>query len=195
MCLVCLYVVRCFPFPVSIAQVLASHTQLFANMSSRPKKKKLSSSEKRKMQQEKGKSGAQKRGLGVSGRLDFELPANWRTEEVPSTSKTSLHFISPGKKRYRSQASAKAAIKERGMNLCLNEASDDSEPQDSQSDFEGSPKKIVSKVKSEQQIEHRLFVCQSSQFEKLIDDINKTSKCSTQDCNGKFFSPLFRCRA
>ena len=165
-------------------------------MASRPKKKKLSSSEKRKMQQEKGKSGAQKRGLGVSGILDFELPANWRTEEVSSTSKKSLHFISPGKNRYRSQASAKAAIKERGMNLCWNEASDDPEDsQDSQSDFEGSPKKIVSKVKSGQQIEHRMFVCQSSQFEKLIDDINKTSKCSTQDCNGKFFSPFFRCRA
>lgn len=145
------------------------------------------------MQQEKGKKGAAKRGLGLGGRMDFELPANWRTEEVPATSKTSLHVISPGGKRHRSQRSAKAAIKEKGMKLCFNESSEDSGSQDSQSEFEGSPRKISTGVKCGQQIEHRLFVCESSQFEKLIDDINKTSRCSTQDCNGKFFSPLLRC--
>lgn len=55
------------------------------------------------------------------------------------------------------------------------------------------PKENFNWVKCGQQIEHRLFVCESSQFEKLIDDINKTSRYSTQDCNGKFFSPLLRC--
>ena len=91
----------------------------------------LSFAEKQKMQQEKGNKGAAKRGVGLAGRMDFDLPTNWTTEEVPSTSKTSLYVISPGGKRHRSQRSAKAAIKERGMKLCFNESSEDSGSQDS----------------------------------------------------------------
>ena len=48
-------------------------TPLFA-MASREKKK-LSKSERKKLYQDKGKKGAEARGLGAGSRIDFSLPA------------------------------------------------------------------------------------------------------------------------
>ena len=36
-----------------------------------------------------------------------------------------------------------------------------------------------------EEMEHRLFVCESMQLMEMVQQINETSKCGTANCNGK----------
>ena len=36
-----------------------------------------------------------------------------------------------------------------------------------------------------EEMEHRLFVCESTQLMEMVQQINETSKCGTANCNGK----------
>ena len=72
---------------------------------------------------------------------------------------------------------------------------DDKDP-----DFEPDPSpkwlKMVTKepLQNPSKVERQLCVCESSQIVRLIEDVNKTSRCSTPDCNGMCHGLLNCCR-
>ena len=80
------------------------------------------------------------------------------------------------------------------MNFYLDESSGSSgnEAYNKDPDFEPDPSpkrlKMVCKepLQNPLQVEQQLCVCESSQIIRLVEDINKTSCCSTPDCNGMF---------
>ena len=107
---------------------------------------------------------------------------------------TSLTYISPGKTCYGKQQEVKKVLGERGMDLCfVRDDSDDTDEGASSSeeycsDFAKAGTSTATKTRSE--VERRLFVCESTQITKLIEDINRTSKCSTPDCSGEYVNPM-----
>ena len=78
-------------------------------MASQDKKKKLSKSEKKKLYQDRGKKGAEARGLGTGSQLDFSLPAQWTTEVTSYDHHDAVKFISPGKMMYHKSAQVRDA--------------------------------------------------------------------------------------
>ena len=144
---------------------------------------------------ERGKKGAEKRGKGVGSRQTFTLPAKWEEEEYERGNKTRLQFSSPGKTKYKTQKAVKETLVMRGMEKCLHDhlssASSSEESQTEDPEFmpssEGEEtKESQMKLRKGEEMERRLFVCESSQIMALVQQINDTSKCSTSDCNGKF---------
>ena len=166
-----------------------------------PKKKhKMSKAERKKQAVERGKKGAEKRGKGVGSRQTFMLPAKWKEEEYERGNKTRLQFSSPGKTKYKTQKAVKETLVMRGMEKCLHDhlASPSSSEESQTEDPEFMPssegeetKESQMKLRKGEEMERRLFVCESSQLMALVQQINDTSKCSTSDCNGKFLSFFF----
>ena len=159
------------------------------------KKRKMSKAERKKQAVERGKKGAEKRGKGVGSGQAFMLPAKWQEEEYECGSKTRLQFSSPGKTKYKTQKAVKETLVMRGMEKCLRDnlasASSSEESQTEDPEFmpssEGEEtKESQMKLRKGEEMERRLFVCESSQLMDLVQQINDTSKCSTSDCNGKF---------
>jgi len=171
-------------------------------MASRDKKKKLSKSERKKSYQDKGKKGAEARGLGAGSRIDFSLPAQWTTEIASYDHHDAVKYISPGKTKYHSTKTVKETLAKRKMDFCLDYSSESSgnEVDHKDADFEPdqSPKrqKMVHEepLQNPLKVERQLCVCESSQIICLIEDVNKTSCCSTPDCNGMFHELLNCCR-
>ncbi|KAL9972354.1 hypothetical protein ACROYT_G018639 [Oculina patagonica] len=150
-------------------------------MASTARRKRQSKKEKKKMFSEKGKKGAQTRGLGLFSRQ--KLPALWTTEECETASRKRKVIVSPGKTRYPNPQKAKETLKKR--NLTSQISSETSQIEGEQSDLESHAKGMNSPFKNEAlKIEPSLFVCETSQLMKLVDDINRTSKCATENCNG-----------
>lgn len=86
----------------------------------------------------------------------------------------------------------------RNMKECLDDRSstEESIPQDESSEWECEPaddEKGVQKLSKTptsddtetNSLERRFFVCESTQLMDLVHQVNKTSQCSTKDCNGK----------
>ena len=171
------------------------------------KKRKLSKIEKKKMMAEKGKKSAESRGKGISSRQEFVLPAKWESEVKQGKTRQIVEYYSPGKTKYRTQSEVKNVLHQRGMALCFNESespseelsSSESDVYDPDKDLEHegalpSTSKAACKstdrekcLAQQADVEQRLFVCESSQVCKFVDDINRTSRCSTEECNGMYF--------
>ena len=170
-------------------------------MASQDKKKKLSKSEKKNLYQDRGKKGAEARGLRTGSRIDFSLPAQLTTE-ITYDHHDAVKYISPGKTMYHTSAKVKETLAKRKMDFCLDKSSESSgnETDNKDPDFEPdlSPKRLKMARKEPLQnplkVERQLCVCESSQIIRLIEDINKTSRCSTPDCNGMFQELLSCCR-
>ena len=203
--------------PSFLARIVLGSVINMASMSegSKPKKRKLSQREKKKLMSEKGKKSAESRGKGVLSRQDFVLPAKWESEVRQGESREIVEYYSPGKTKYRTQSDVKKVLQQRGMALCLDEsdslppqppssesdasAYDPDEDQDHEGEIDSSVIPSTSKSldrkstkKSNQlEVEQRLFVCETTQVCKFVDDINKTSRCSTEECNGKCMHAIF----
>ncbi len=61
-------------------------------MAPKKKKRKLSKAERYQLQVEKGKKGAEARGVRLGSRKSFALAANWREEPYKSGERTRLRF-------------------------------------------------------------------------------------------------------
>ena len=159
------------------------------------KKRKMSSTEKQKLAKEGGKKSASKQGKGVGSRKKFSLPAKWREEKQKRGGKTRLQFSSPGKTKYATQKAVKESLEARDMQEFLHEnvhncfSSDGTKSEESEfrpsSEDEQMAKFEVQADKMGEEMEHRLFVCESTQLMEMVQQINETSKCGTANCNGK----------
>ena len=148
--------------------------------------KKLSKSQRKKLMSDRGKMGAEKRGVGIGSRQDFVLPAQWRMETREYASHHAAKIISPGKTRYHKMGDVKKQLRERSMTLCV-QSSSASSTEDSESEFELSPVKRAKPEVQENEtrpIDRQMFVAESTQVTAFVDDVNRTSYCSTQDCSG-----------
>lgn len=92
-----------------------------------PKKKKLPKREKKKMMSEKGKKSASTRGRGVQSRQEFTLPAQWESETREGETRAIVDYYSPGKTKYRSVPKVEKVLRERGMRLCFQDESSESD--------------------------------------------------------------------
>lgn len=155
-------------------------------MASNEAKRKLTKSEKTQLLSERGRSGAEARGCGVGSRQDFVLPAQWETEDHVYPSHVAKKIvISPGKTRYHSMKKVNETLKKRKMDLCISDASASSE-EESISDVCSSEDEMSESVEIvEPVVQRQLCVGESSQITAFVDDVNRCSKCSTVDCNGK----------
>jgi len=69
--------------------------------------------------QDKGKKGAEARGLGAGSRIDFSLPAQWTTEVTSYDHHNAVKYISPGKTTYHTTKTVKETLAKRKMDFCL----------------------------------------------------------------------------
>ena len=103
---------------------------------------------------------------------------------------------------YHTSTKVKETLAKRKMDFCLDKSSESSgnETDNKDPDFEPDPSPKRLKMAREEplqnglKVERQLCVCESSQIISLIEDINKTSRCSTPDCNGTFHELLSCCR-
>lgn len=146
------------------------------------------------MYQDKGKKGAEARGLGAGSRIDFSLPAQWTTEVTSYDHHDAVKYISPGKSKYHTTTKVKDTLGKRKMDFSLDKSSESSgnELDDKDPEFEPDPSPKQMKTVGEEtlreplEVKRQLCVCESSQIIRLIEDVNKTSCCSTPKCNGMF---------
>lgn len=150
---------------------------------------------------EKGKKSAESRGKGVLSREEFELPAKWERDIRQGETREIVDYYSPGKTKYSTQTEVKKVLRQRGMKLCFDESnspseddhSNESDTYDPNEEMDCEPstsQTTVTKKCKQLEVEQRLFVCESTQVCKFVDDINKTSRCSTAECNGKHMFSL-----
>lgn len=105
-----------------------------------------------------------------------------------------MKYISPSKTKYHTTTKVKDTLVERKMDFCLDKSSESSgnELDDKDPEFEPDPSPKQLKTVGEEtvqeplEVERQLCVCESSQIICLIEDVNKTSCCSTPKCNGMF---------
>ena len=169
-------------------------------MASQEKKKKLTKSDKKKLYQDKGKKGAETRGLGAGSRRKFSLPAQ-STEVTSYDHHDAVKYVSPGKTVYHTTTKVKDTLAKRKMDFCLDKSSEssgnESDAKDPNFQPDPSPKRLKTVCEEPLQnplkVERQLCVCESSQIIRLIEDVNKTSRCSTPKCNGMFHELLICC--
>ncbi|CAB3989244.1 Hypothetical predicted protein [Paramuricea clavata] len=160
-----------------------------ADLSFCPKKRKLSKKE-RKMMYKKGKKSAKTQGIGVMSRQRFTLPSLWKSERQQRETCKVVDYYSPGKTKYRTQGAVREQLRCRNMNMCFDEIEETSSQTSGDSSDEYQPHNesggstLVSNKGME--VERLLAVCKSTQITKLVDDINMTSRCSSNGCNGMF---------
>ena len=126
-----------------------------------------------------------------------------------------LKFVSPGKTVYRAEKSVAKTLTATNLESCFHEAlasseeTEDSEDTEYLPDIKDSPpdepgcsgKKRkwsnkeennslsqAARKKAKLEVEHRLFVCETTQLTDFVDKINETSCCSTPDCDGMYRS-------
>ena len=133
----------------------------------------IKQAETRRLYSDKGKAGADLRGVGSGSRRDFSLPSLWRTDISHYDSGHKEKIISPGKTVYHHNSKVKGTIRSRGNELCLHDSSEESSTAEL-SEFEASPTKKAksnhaSRTKSSPAIEHQLFVCESTQISNLFE--------------------------
>ena len=151
---------------------------------------KLSKKERKIMMSEKGKKSEKIQGIGVMSRQGFTLPSLWKSEIRQGETRDVAEHYSPGKTKYRTQADVSDQLCSRKMELCFDEVeetspmtSDDSNNEYQPGDEPGGLTLVSNKG---MEVERRLAVCESTQITRLVDDINKTSRCSSNGCNGMF---------
>lgn len=98
-------------------------------------------------------------------------------------------YYSPGKTKYRSAPEVEKVLHERGMRLCFQDESSESDGYHATESDNEEKLPSTSKVlkNSHHEVEQRLCVCESTQICKFVEDINKSSRCSTEECDGMFF--------
>ena len=144
------------------------------------------------MMSEKGKKSARAQGIGTMSRQEFTLPSLWKSEIRQGETREVVEYYSPGKTKYKTQGSVRHQLRSRNMDLCfdeveeiLSQASDDSSdeylPHD---ESRGTTSACNINGMDSMEVERRLVVCESTQITRLVNDINKTSRCSSNGCNG-----------
>lgn len=131
---------------------------------------------------EKGKKSGKARGTGTLSRQNFTTPAQWETNIRTGDTRELVDYYSPGKTKYRTQKAVEEQLSSRNMELCFDEAEGTSQQVSEDDSDEYCPSDECVKV------EQRLFVCESTQVTKFVDEINKTSRCSTKECDGMYFT-------
>ena len=152
----------------------------------------------KKLRKQRGAKSAEVRGLGAGSRKKFTLPAKWRQLVFTNGGRKRVEFESPGKTIYKTQKEVEKTLVKRNMKECLDDRSstEESIPQDESSEWECEPandekgvqklsKTLTSDDTETNSLERRFFVCESTQLMDLVHQVNKTSQCSTKDCNGK----------
>ena len=161
-----------------------------ADLTACPKKRKLSKKERKIMMSEKGKKSAKIQGIGVMSRQGFTLPSLWKSEIRQGETRDVVEYYSPGKTKYRTQADVSDQLRSRKMELCFAEVEETSPmtSDDSSNEYQPGDEPRGSTLVSNKgmEVERRLVVCESTQITRLVDDINKTSRCSSNGCNGMF---------
>ena len=176
------------------------------------KKKKVSKAEFKRIASQKGKKSVEKQGRGAGSRKSFTLPAKWSEKHTEEDGKTRVKFVSPGKTEYKTEKSVAETLVVRNLEACFNvcsassedtasegsefilDMSDVEEPGCSKSSTSTSRKverkavgctsqPVAKKMKTD--VERRLFVTESSQLMDFVEQVNRTSCCSTPDCTGK----------
>lgn len=156
------------------------------------KKRKLSKRAKKKLFEEKSKKALEKRGLGTGSRRNFALGVNWKEEEYQSGDRTRVQYVSPGKTKYKTQKSAGEALAARNLGGCFYDKASSSEEESADEDSEYNPsseedkdhKETLRKAKG-LKMNRRFFVCESTQLTDFVEQINATTNCSTDGCNGE----------
>ena len=144
------------------------------------KSKKLTKAQKRKLLSERGKKGAEKRGIGVGSRTEFELPAKWKKTNCSYGNREFLKIESPGKTVYHSVNKVKETLKKRKMEFCLTPESSTESSVEEISEFEDQSESVQQK-----NVERQLFVCETTAVTDFVEQVNRTSHCSTPSCNGE----------
>ena len=180
--------------------------------SGKKKKKKIGKVTLKKIASRKGKKSAEKRGKEAGSRKSFSLPAKWSEEHTKTDGKTRLKFVSPGKSEYSSEKAVAQTLAARNLEACFNASSASSEHSESEgseffpdmelSDNEKAGCSKSSKAKGDEDssaelqpkkcktdIEPRFFVSESRQLLDFVEQVNRTSCCSTPDCRGKISIP------
>lgn len=180
--------------------------------SGKKKKKKVSKAKLKKIASLKGKKSAEKQGKGAGSRKSFSLPAKWSEEHTETDGKTRLKFVSPGKSEYSSEKAVAQTLAARNLEACFNASSALSEHSESEgseflpdmdlSDIENPGCSKSGKAESDDDsstepqpkkckmdIERRFFVSETTQLLDFIEQVNRTSCCSTPDCRGKISIP------
>ena len=138
---------------------------------------------------EERKKSAKTQGIGVRSRQGFTLPSLWKSE-IRQGETREVEYYSPKKTKYRTQADVRDQLRSRKMELCFDEKEETSPMtlDDSNNEYQPGDKPGGSTLVSNKgmEVERRLVVCESTQITRLVDDINKTSRCSSNGCNGMF---------
>ena len=180
--------------------------------SGKKKKKKIGKVTLKKIASLKGKKSAEKRGKGAGSRKSFSLQAKWSEEHTETDGKTRLKFVSPRKSQCSSEKAVAQTLTARNLEACFYASSASSEHSESEgSDFfpemelsdnkkAGCSKRSKSESdedssaepqpkKCKTDIERRFLVSKSTQLLDFVEQVNRTSCCSTPDCRGKISIP------
>ena len=120
---------------------------------------------------ERGKKGAEKRGKRCWKYTNIHAAGKWKEEEYECGNKTMLQFSSPGKMKYKTQKAVKETLVMRGMEKCLrdnlasasnSEESQTEDPELMPSSKGEETKESQMKLRKGEEMERRLFVCESS---------------------------------
>ena len=160
---------------------MSHQTEIIPKLALPKKKHKMSSTEKKKLAKERGKS-ASEQGKGVESRKKFSLPGKWREEKQKRGGKTRLQFSIPGKTKYTTQKAVKESLEARDMQGFLHQndrncfSSDGTKSEESEfrpsSEDEQMDKFEVQADNMGEEMEHRLFVCESTQLMEMVQQMN-----------------------
>jgi len=102
-------------------------------------KKKLSKSEKKKWYQDRGKKGAEARGLGTGSPIECWLPAQWTTEVTSYDHHDAVKYIPLGKTMYHTTTKVKETLIKRKMDFCSDKSSESSGKETNNKDPDSKP--------------------------------------------------------
>lgn len=149
----------------SSPQVSVWQNSIWADLSSCLKKRKLSKNERKIMMSEKGKKSAQTQGMGVMSRQGFTLPSLWESEVKQREMCEVVDCYSPGKTKYRTQATVRDQLCCRNMKMCFDKVEQTSSQtlDDSSDEYQPHNESGGSTLASNKgmEVERCLVVCES----------------------------------
>ena len=157
-------------------------------------------------------AGNTSQGTGVGSRsrdVVLELPTGWSSEEKTYDGKTFMQFVSPCGKTFFSPSEVRKYLQQLDPNASSASGMSVSESDDSSSDYFPTPEKRKRRVNtgpttsnfsdngshsenlSPVEIPNNVYVSQGVCVEQFVNDLNRTSKCATENCQGEFFVEYF----
>lgn len=95
--------------------------------------RKLTRAQKRKLLSERGRRGAEKKGIGVGSRVSFDLLAKWKKSSQDYGDRKFMKMDSPSKTKYHSTRKVKDTLVKRNLDFCLHESSPEFSGEENQS--------------------------------------------------------------